>query len=151
MTAPISATRKLSVIICLTSRQRVAPSAPRMASSFARKAARPNCMFITFTHAISKTTTTAPSIAYTVWRSCGPVNVLSSGCTLAETSCPFVFGLSFANALRQPDEFCVHLIKAYSGFQPAHDRRSDTREIAARFGWKLIEKRNPKLFGDAET
>ena len=55
-----------------------------MASSFARNAARPNCMFITFTHAISKTRMTAASIAQTVWRSCTPVNALSSGCTLAE-------------------------------------------------------------------
>ena len=39
--APKIATTRLSVSICLTSRQRVAPSAPRMASSFARNAARP--------------------------------------------------------------------------------------------------------------
>ena len=69
-----SAMRKLSVSICLTMRQRVAPSAPRIASSRARNAARPNCMFITFTQAMRRTTMTAPSMAYMIWRSCGPVN-----------------------------------------------------------------------------
>ena len=88
--------RKLSVSICLTMRPRVAPSAPRMASSRERKAARPNCMFITFTQAIRRTTMTAPSIAYMIWVSCWPVNVLRSGCTLAEMRCSLVFGLSFA-------------------------------------------------------
>ena len=94
--APKIATTRLSVSICLTSRQRVAPSAPRMASSFARKAARPNCMFITFTQAMSKTRMTAPSIAQTIWRSCTPVKALINGCTLAEVKFWFVFGLSAA-------------------------------------------------------
>ena len=82
--APKTATTRLSVSICLTSRQRVAPSAPRIASSFARKAARPNCMFITFTQAMSSTRMTAPSIAQTICRSCTPVKALINGITLAE-------------------------------------------------------------------
>ena len=65
-TAPNTATSRLSVNICRTSLHRLAPSAPRIANSFARKAARPNCMFITFTQAISNTRMTAASIAQTV-------------------------------------------------------------------------------------
>ena len=67
-----------------------------MASSFARKAARPNCMFMTLTQAMSRTTPTAPSMAQTIWRSCTPVKKLISGTTLAEVKFWFVFGLSAA-------------------------------------------------------
>ena len=67
-----------------------------MASSFARNAARLNCMFITFTQAISNTTMTAANMAQTIWRSCTPVNELISGMTLAEVKFWFVFGLSAA-------------------------------------------------------
>ena len=41
-------------------------------------------MFITFTHAMSNTRITAPSIAQTIWRSCTPVKALINGITLAE-------------------------------------------------------------------
>ena len=44
------------------SRMRVAPSDDRIASSLARSVARANCMFITFTHAMSSTPTQKPSI-----------------------------------------------------------------------------------------
>ncbi len=53
-------------------------------------------MFITFTHAMSNTTITAPSMAQTIWRSCTPVKALISGTTLAEVKFWFVFGLSAA-------------------------------------------------------
>ena len=50
-------------------RTRVAPSDERTASSFARSVARANCMFITFTHAMSSTPTQNASIVHNVPRS----------------------------------------------------------------------------------
>ena len=70
-TAPIPATSRLSVSICRTRRMRDAPSDDRTASSFARKVARANCMFITLTHEMSSTPTQNPSIVHSVPRS-GP-------------------------------------------------------------------------------
>ncbi len=152
--APKKATTILSVSICLTRRQRVAPSAPRIASSFARKAARPNCMFITFTQAISKTRMTAPSMAQTIWRNCTPVKKLISGCTAAEVRSLFVFGLSAA-MLR-----AIVIISAFAWssvtprFQPAHHGRraiiSAEEKVAAWCERPLIVERCPKLLGDRE-
>ncbi len=110
--------RKLSVNICLTMRHWVAPRAPRIATSRARSAARPNCMFITLTQAMRSTTTTAPSMAYMIWRSCWPVNALINGCTLAEVSWPLLFGLSFAIRFANP----VNSAFTWSGVTPAFNR-----------------------------
>jgi hypothetical protein len=66
MAAPADATSTLSVNIWRTSRPRVAPRDERIASSFARRVARANCMFITLTHAISSTATQKPSIVSSV-------------------------------------------------------------------------------------
>ena len=138
--------RKLSVSICLTMRQRVAPSAPRMASSRARKAARPNCMFITFTQAIRRTTMTAPSIAYMIWRQ------LLAGERLEEWlhagGDEMLVGLRIV--LRDPfgeaDELRVDLVLGHTRFESAHDRGTDAGGIAARLERKLVVKRHPKLF-----
>jgi hypothetical protein len=67
--APTAATSRLSVSIWRISRIRAAPSAERTASSFARSVARANCMFMTFTHAMSSTPTQNPSIVHSVPRS----------------------------------------------------------------------------------
>ena len=56
-------------------------------------------MFITFTHAISKTRMTAASIAQTVCLNPTKVNAFNSGCTLADVKFWFVFGLSSAKCL----------------------------------------------------
>ena len=79
----------------------------------ARNAARPNCMFITFTQAISRTAMTALSMAYMICCSCWPVKLLISGWTLAETRCPLVFGLSFAIRIAKDNpKTNEHLISA---------------------------------------
>ena len=67
--APARASSALSVSICLARRARVAPSEARTASSFARRVARANCMFITLTHAMSSTPTQNASIVIIVPRS----------------------------------------------------------------------------------
>ena len=77
----MQATSRLSVSICRISRMRVAPSDARIASSRARNVARANCMFMTFTHAISSTPTQNPSIVSSVPRSAGGVKFLMSGWT----------------------------------------------------------------------
>ena len=80
-TAPMPATSRLSVSICVMSRVRVAPSDERIASSLARSVARANCMFITLTQAMSSTPTQKPSIVHSVARSGRGVYVLRSGST----------------------------------------------------------------------
>jgi hypothetical protein len=66
--APAPATIRLSVSICRTRRVRVAPREERMASSRARKVARANCMFITFTQAMRSTPTQKASMVRRVPR-----------------------------------------------------------------------------------
>ena len=56
-------------------------------------------MFITFTHAISKTRITAASIAQTLCLNPMKVNAFNSGITLADVKFWFVFGLSSAMCL----------------------------------------------------
>ncbi len=68
-TAPRPARITLSVSIWRIRRIRVAPSDDRTASSRARSVARANCMFITFTHAMSSTPTQNASIVQSVPRS----------------------------------------------------------------------------------
>ena len=97
--APIEAISRLSVSICRTSRARDAPSDDRTASSLARSIARANCMFITFTHAMSSTPTQKPSIVRSVPRSGRGVKVLISGSTCPVLNVLFVAG--YAAAMRR--------------------------------------------------
>jgi hypothetical protein len=63
---PMDESSRLSVKNCCTSRPRLAPSAARMAVSARRRVARANSRFATFEHAISRTSTTAPSSSHRV-------------------------------------------------------------------------------------
>ncbi len=96
---PMAARSRLSVSICRTSRARVAPSEERTASSRARNAARPNCMFITLTHAISSTPTQKPSMVRSVPRRGLGVKVTIRGCTCAVSNDLFVSGYAAAKRL----------------------------------------------------
>ena len=89
---PMAASSRLSVSICRTRRARVAPREERTASSRARSAARANCMFITFTQAISSTPTQKPSMVRSVPRKGRGVKVTISGCTWAVSNDLLVSG-----------------------------------------------------------
>ena len=82
-TAPMPATRRLSVSICRTRRVRVAPREDLMASSFARREARANCMFITLTQAMRSTPRQKASMVSNVPRKGRGVKVLMRGWTSA--------------------------------------------------------------------
>ncbi len=102
MTAPPPASSALSVTICRMRRPRVAPMADRTASSRARSVARANCMFITFTHAMTSTPTQKASIVHIVPRSCVPVNWSMSGSTWALLNALFVSAYALANRPANP-------------------------------------------------
>ena len=65
---PPSAIRRLSVSICWTIRQRLAPSASRIAISRWRPSARESIMFARFAQPISRTNATAPESASSAGR-----------------------------------------------------------------------------------
>ena len=77
-TPPASATTRLSVSICCTTRERVAPTARRTDSSFWRPAARASSSVATFAQAISITNATAPSSTSSAGRT-SPTNASRSG------------------------------------------------------------------------
>ena len=75
---PANATTRLSVSICWTTRERVAPTARRTDSSFWRLAARASSSVATFAQAISITKPTAPSSTSSAGRT-SPTNASRSG------------------------------------------------------------------------
>jgi hypothetical protein len=62
MSEPIAASTSPSASDCRRMRHCPDPSADLMANSFERSAARASCRFVTFTHAMSITPSTAASI-----------------------------------------------------------------------------------------
>ena len=121
------ATSRLSVSIWRNSRTRVAPSDARIASSRARRVARANCMFITFTQAMRRTPTPNPSMVSSVPRSGSGVNVLMSGCTRPVLNGLFVSGYASAKRLAN----VVNSALAWSSETPCLIRPS-TEELIAR-------------------
>ena len=101
----------------------VAPSADRTASSRARSVARANCMFITFTHAMSRRPTQKASIVKSVPRRTGSVNASRSGSTLAVLNALFVSGYAAANRLANGGELGLGALQADAGLQQPDDAR----------------------------
>ena len=79
---PISASSRLSVSTCRVSRPCPAPSAARIANSPRRCAPRASSRLVTFTHAMARTSVTAPSSA----RSAGLTARVTSCCSALTTS-----------------------------------------------------------------
>jgi hypothetical protein len=75
---PANDTTMLSVSICWTTRERVAPTARRTDSSFWRLAARARSSVATFAQAMNITNTTAPSSTSSAGRT-SPTNASRSG------------------------------------------------------------------------
>jgi len=142
--APNTATTKLSVNICRTSLHCVAPSAPRIASSFARNAARPNCMFITFTQAISNTRTTAAEHCPDGLTKLDAGECIQQRLHASRRQILICLGVVRCQMASKRNKLRIRLINSHTRLEPAHDCRCiivrSQSQVAARLWRKLMYK-----------
>ena len=74
------------------------------------------------------------------------MNVWRSGRTLAEDELGVRLRIVLRHPLGEADKLGVRLVLSNTRLEPAHDRRTDARRIAARLERKFVVKRHPKLF-----
>ena len=130
----------LSVNNCWITRQRLAPTAVRMANSFCRTEARANKRFATFAHAISRTRPTAPN------------KIKSAGFTLrtresrmGETETLSVLSIHLGLARRKRSPASRISERACSNVTPGFKRASGVKIVSLIRAVRISLKRNPKI------
>ena len=118
---------------------RLAPSAPRSANSRSRSAPRTSMRLATLAHAMSRTSTTAPSMTMSAGRTLR-VRCVSSGST-PTVVVAFVRGCSFASLRRDRVELGLRRPRGHAIAQPCRSRPTSQRRGSG------VSQSSEKTFG----